>query len=87
MVLVVFALIAGAIWGMRAFRGDPELEAARVQVDDFPLWCSACRTESRVPTAETDLVPRQGDALQCPKCKKFAASWGPPTTVGDVTMP
>ena len=88
--LVVLALLlvsAAALWALRTHGLDAELEAARVEVDDYPIWCPACRHEGRVPADQTDQVARRDGKLQCPQCREFTAQWGPPIEAGKMVMP
>ena len=91
-ILVILVVIAGVIWIVRLSGGTEELAGG-----PFTLWCPECEEEFTFATRkEARELPTQvgedGEKLvECPKCKKFVASWGgrarpEPKGTGDTQM-
>jgi len=94
-ILVILVVIAGIVWIVRLSGGTEEF--AGLSDGPFTLWCPECKEESTFATRkEARELPTQvgedGEKLvECPKCKKFVASWGgrarpEPKGTGDTRM-
>ncbi len=95
-ILVILVVIAGVVWIVRS-GGDEYDEAVAEHLEkDFNLWCPECQEEFTMSRIEARELPTQvgedGEKLvECPKCKKFVASWGgqarpEPEGTGDTQM-
>ncbi len=78
-ILVVLVVVAAVIWIARLSGGTEEL--AGLNDGSFTLWCPECEEEFPFATRkEAREVPKQVEGedqgWECPKCKKFVASWG-----------
>ena len=79
-ILVILAVIAGVIWILKA-GGDEYDEAVAEHLErDFRLWCPDCQEEFTMSGVEArKLQIKMGEddekLVQCPKCKKFVATW------------
>jgi hypothetical protein len=77
-ILVVLAIIAAIVWGLKfagGRAGPPDDDGQR-----WTLYCPECDKEFTFSTAEAQELPKQGEGadrvVQCPECKKFIAFWG-----------
>ena len=95
-ILAILVVIAGVVWIVRS-GGDEYDEAAAAHLEkDFNLWCPECQEEFTMSGIEARELPTRvgedGEKLvECPKCKKFVASWGgrarpEPKGTGDTQM-
>lgn len=82
-ILVILVVIAGVVWIVRSGGDEYDAAVAEHLEKDFNLWCPECQEEFTMSGIEAREVPKQvgedGEKLvECPKCKKFVASWGGP---------
>ena len=84
-VLVLAVLAAGIYWVVKMSTGGDEVVVKTVE--NYELWCTACREKTLIPAGEAKMRPRQGGRLQCPKCQAWAGSWGPPDSDGGLVAP
>jgi hypothetical protein len=86
---VLVVAIAG-IWFWQ-LRGPATEKSAAVDSGARLGWCAACKKDFTLRGAEATGIAKQGDKIQCPLCKKFEATWGPPpetaTPTGGVMLP
>ncbi len=85
--VLVLAVLAAGIYCVVKMSSSGDDEVVVKQVDDYELWCMACREKTLIPAGEAKMRPRQGGKLQCPKCKEWACTWGPPDSEGGVVAP
>ena len=82
-VLVVLVAAIAGFWMFQMRKPKDEVSAAAGQGTKIG-WCLACKKDFSVQGPDVAAVAKQGDKIQCPKCKKFEAVWGMPT---DATPP
>jgi hypothetical protein len=82
---MVAVLAAGIYWVVKASSDDDEIPA--VAVESYDLYCLECGQITPIPANEAQGRPKKGGKLQCPKCERWAGSWGPPDQIGDTYAP
>jgi hypothetical protein len=81
--LIVLGLVAAgaiAFWVFRTKTAETPNNWVKNE-DSFLLWCASCKLDMPIGGADAKVIAKQGEKLQCPKCKKFEGQWGRPAAV------
>ena len=79
-ILVLFVLAAGIFWVIKCRGAAADIEGAQLdEPEKYELWCPKCEKSFTFDTREeANALARDGNKIQCPECKEFIATWGPP---------
>lgn len=76
-VLIVAAVAAGGYWVYQYATRDGASAAGASDLT-FTLWCTSCNEAFELKGKEATRRKRDGDNVECPKCKKMTGTFRRP---------